>query len=104
MYTWYFTITELSELDCVQIALYLRRLRSLDLRHNHIESFPLSLGSLFLKPDPPAILISHNPLRELRAEGFGYHGDASDAADGAERIANDSKTLADEIDATVCTS
>jgi hypothetical protein len=92
-----------------QVALYLRQLRLLDIRYNHIQTLPLSFGSLFMRSEPITMLISHNPLSLLRNEGFGYVGAsiASGATiDDSEDIdvlssETDSKTVATFVDAHV---
>jgi hypothetical protein len=92
----------------MQIALYLRQLRVLDVRYNHIQTLPLSLGSLFLRSEPITVLVSHNPLTVLRSEGFGYIGASSpgDSSDAGETVDvssadTDAKAVATFVDANV---
>lgn len=52
-------------------ALFMRQLQLVDLRYNHLEDLPVGLGWLVLKASPASFLASHNPLSELREDGFG---------------------------------
>lgn len=87
------------------VPLYMRQLRVMDVRFNHIENLHMNFGPMFLKANPMQLLISHNPLTQLREEGFGY-GAIEDMSGlsveelSAAILAQDSSTVAATVDAT----